>query len=197
MKKLLIGLAAAATLLAAGCGGDGDTTAASTATSAESAAASSASSASTASSAAPETTAKAPASTTAATIATTATTPAAAASGGSLAVVLEDDPWSIKANTTVPAGKIAFTATNEGSVPHELVVIKGSYAALAKSDIGAVLEDQLPAGALIGRTERIAAGASASIEYDLTAGKYTLLCNIAAGPNSHAGKGQVLDITVG
>ena len=110
---------------------------------------------------------------------------------------LEDDPWSIKANTTVTAGKVAFTATNDGSFPHELVVLKGAYADLAKSDIGAVQESQLAAGTLIGRTDKIAAGASETVEFDLTPGKYSLICNIAAGPNSHAGKGQVLDITVG
>ncbi len=201
MKKLLVGLVATTTLFVAACGGDDDTatstTAAAAATETETTTAAKTETTEAAapqtSAAAAETTAKATATTAAAT--TTAAAPAA--SGGTVAVVLEDDPWSIKANAAVPAGKVSFSVTNEGGFPHELVVFKGSYADLAKSDIGAVLEDEVAAGALIGRTDRVAAGSSAKLDVDLAPGKYSLICNISAGPNSHAGKGQVLDITVG
>jgi hypothetical protein len=183
VRKLLIGVFALAAFATA-CGGDDD-----------------AATETTAAAGATETTAAAAETTEAATETTeaaTETTTAAAGAGGAAAAAAEATltEWAIAGPTSVKAGKVTITAKNGGSFPHELAVFKGSYADLPKSDIGAVLEDQLPAGGLIGRTDRIQAGGSAPLEVNLAAGQYSMICNISAGPNSHAGKGQVLDFTV-
>ncbi len=109
-------------------------------------------------------------------------------------VVLKE--FSVEAKTSIKAGTVTFNIANNGQFKHEFVVIKGAYETLPQSTVGAVLEKDLPSGALIGRTDTINPGSSAVFSTDLTAGPYTLLCNIASGPNSHAGKGQRLNITI-
>ena len=102
------------------------------------------------------------------------------------------------AATDYAAGEVTFNATNDGEFPHEFVVIAGDgYASLPLADNGEVLEDELAPGAIIGRTERFEPGQSMSLTVELEPGNYVLLCNIAVGPNSHAGAGQTLDVTVG
>ena len=102
----------------------------------------------------------------------------------------------MQAPTTLSAGTVEFAVKNAGSSEHEFVVIKGSYADLPKTANGAVLEDQLGAGALVGRTARIKEGSSETKSFTVTAGKYVLLCNLVVGPTSHAGIGQRLDVAV-
>jgi hypothetical protein len=105
--------------------------------------------------------------------------------------------WAIEAPAEYAAGEITFTATNNGSFPHEFVVIEGEgYEALPLAEGGAVIEDDLPTGALIGRTARVAGGSSEVLTVTLAPGNYVLLCNLGGGGNSHAGQGQRLDITV-
>ena len=75
------------------------------------------------------------------------------------------------------------------------VFVAGALADLPKPSNGAVDETKLTAGALMGRTEKIAGGGSANVTFDLPAGAYVLLCNISNGPTSHANAGQRLDVT--
>jgi hypothetical protein len=122
-------------------------------------------------------------------------TVAAPPAGGPAAATLSE--WAIEAPIEYAAGDITFTAANTGSFPHELAVIEGeSYEALPLEEGGAVIEAELPTGALIGRTAKIAGGASEDLTVTLVAGNYVLLCNLGGGANSHAGQGQVLGITV-
>lgn len=105
--------------------------------------------------------------------------------------------WAIEAPTEYAAGDVTFVATNNGSFPHELVVIQGeSYESLPLAEGGAVNEDELPTGALLGRTERIGGGSTTELTVTLAPGNYVLVCNLGGGDNSHAGRGQRLDITV-
>ncbi|BAN03412.1 hypothetical protein [Ilumatobacter coccineus] len=105
--------------------------------------------------------------------------------------------WEIAAPTEYAAGTITFNAVNNGSFPHELVVIAGeSYDSLPLEEGGTVIEEQLPTGALIGRTARVGSQSSAELVVDLAPGSYVLVCNLGGGSNSHAGAGQRLDITV-
>lgn len=117
-----------------------------------------------------------------------------AAAGAQTATLSE---WMIDAPTDYVAGEITFTAVNDGGFPHEFVVIEGeSYESLPLAEGGAVLEDELPTGALIGRTAKLPGGSSEDLTVDLPAGTYVLVCNLGGGDNSHAGQGQRLNITV-
>lgn len=105
--------------------------------------------------------------------------------------------WSIEAPTEYSAGEVTFTATNNGNFPHEFVVIQGeSYESLPLAEGGAVIEDDLPTGALLGRTARIGGGSSDELTVTLAPGNYVLLCNLGGGAQNHAGRGQRLDISV-
>ncbi len=105
--------------------------------------------------------------------------------------------WTITAPTEYAAGDVTFNASNGGSFPHELVVIQGEgYESLPLAEGGAVIEDDLPTGALIGRTGRLGGGSSEALTVTLAPGNYVLVCNLGGGTNSHAGQGQRLDITV-
>ncbi|MEP6295866.1 MAG: hypothetical protein ABJ382_00960, partial [Ilumatobacter sp.] len=105
--------------------------------------------------------------------------------------------WAIEAPTDYAAGEITFSATNGGSFPHEFVVIAGEgYESLPLAEGGSVIEDELPTGALIGRTGRLGGGSSEDLTVTLAPGNYVLLCNLGGGGSSHAGQGQRLDITV-
>ena len=105
--------------------------------------------------------------------------------------------WGIDAPTDYAAGEVTFTATNNGNFPHELVVIQGEgYESLPLAEGGAVIEDELPTGALLGRTVRMGGGSTDELTVALAPGNYVLLCNIGGGGNNHAGRGQRLDITV-
>ena len=190
-RSVLMLVAVAGALAACGDDSSSSATTATSVTSAGSTAAAATSAAATTKAAATSAAATTAAATSAA--ATTKATTAGAAT--SVDVVLKE--WSIEAPTKIKAGTIEFVVKNAGTANHELDIVKGdSYAALPKSDSGAILEDKLPAGALQPVVGRFAANATAKGTVTVTPGKYVLVCNIAFGANSHAGKGQRLDIEV-
>jgi hypothetical protein len=81
--------------------------------------------------------------------------------------------------TTVDGGEVEFTADNRGALVHELVVVRAaSVGELPTDDDGAVVEDQLPEGALVGEIEDIGSQSSESMTLDLDEGSYVLFCNI-------------------
>lgn len=192
---LMLAVVAAAGMLAA-CGDDSSSSATTTAaTTAAATTGAATTKAAPTTAAAATTSASATTATTAATTGATTTKAAAAGAPTSVEVVLKE--WSIEAPTKIKAGTIEFVVKNAGTANHELDIVKGdSYAALPKSDSGAILEDKLPAGALQPVVGRFAANATAKGTVTVTPGKYVLVCNIAFGANSHAGKGQRLDIEV-
>ncbi|MBX7111900.1 MAG: cupredoxin domain-containing protein [Dehalococcoidia bacterium] len=114
---------------------------------------------------------------------------ASSSSGGSIKVELSE--WAVKpAATSAKAGDVKFEVTNKGAAPHEFVVIK-TDTAQDKLPVtnGAVDEKQVPP---VGRTANIAAGKEEDKSFNLTAGKYVLLCNIPA----HYGQGMHVAFTV-
>ena len=124
------------------------------------------------------------------------TSEAPAASEGAVEVELIE--WSVAAPTEIAAGTVEFSVTNGGEFNHEFVLIKGDgYASLPTNEIGTVQEDQLEDGQFIARIPAFAGGTTETITLDLEPGNYVILCNIEFGPNSHAGAGQTLDVTVG
>jgi uncharacterized cupredoxin-like copper-binding protein len=89
---------------------------------------------------------------------------------------------SLKEWTVTPSlqqatdGKVKFTVTNDGTIPHELVVIKSDLppSGLPVKD-GKVIEDEVN---LIDEIEAFAAKTTESMTLDLSPGKYLLICNI-------------------
>jgi uncharacterized cupredoxin-like copper-binding protein len=91
---------------------------------------------------------------------------------------------------TAPAGKVKFSVTNNGTVLHEMVVMKLK---------GTTTYDQIPikanriseAGA-VGEIGDIAKGKTKSLTLKLKAGNYALVCNIS----KHYGLGMRAAFTV-
>lgn len=126
-----------------------------------------------------------------------ATTPGAAGSTAAGAVDIELDEFTIEESGTIAAGEVTFSVKNVGQRTHEFAVFKGTdYAQLPHQPNGAVDETALGAANIVGRTDKLDSGETASITLNLPAGQYVLICNLGAGPNSHAAKGQHVAITV-
>jgi uncharacterized cupredoxin-like copper-binding protein len=82
---------------------------------------------------------------------------------------------------SVPAGKVTFDVSNVGAKPHELLIFKTDLTADMlpmgrNGDPTRVDEDKLGA---IGEVSGLNPGDKKSETFDLTAGKYVLLCNQA------------------
>ena len=126
-----------------------------------------------------------------------ATTPGSAGSTAAGAVDIELDEFTIEESGTIAAGEVTFSVKNVGQRTHEFAVFKGTdYAQLPHQPNGAVDETALGAANIVGRTDKLDSGETASITLNLPAGRYVLICNLGAGPNSHAAKGQHVAITV-
>lgn len=164
------------------CGSNSGDKAASTTTSSRAAVTSSPTTATTAT--------PAPANTSAPTTAASGTGPPTAAA---VDVMLSE--WKIESGP-IKSGTVTFNAHNTGRFPHELRVFKGTVAELPRLADGSVNEDALAAGALIGKVDRLEAGTTAAATLNLVPGRYALVCNLVAAGQSHAAKGQVLDVTV-
>jgi uncharacterized cupredoxin-like copper-binding protein len=125
---------------------------------------------------------------------------AASAATGSVKVTLTE--WAVipdKASTT--AGNVTFEITNTGPLfMHEFVIIKTDLdpADLPADSTGKV--DEAGAGIqFVGEVEELAIGATETASFDLTAGKYVLICNIveaAGGHESHYTQGMRTAFTV-
>jgi uncharacterized cupredoxin-like copper-binding protein len=100
-----------------------------------------------------------------------------ACGGGETEVKVSLKEWSIAADVAqVEAGKVRFVATNDGTEPHELVIIMSdlSPGALPVVD-GKVVEEQVD---IVDEIEPFSAGATERKTVELKAGKYVLICNV-------------------
>jgi uncharacterized cupredoxin-like copper-binding protein len=121
----------------------------------------------------------------------------AGSSGAAGGIEVTEKEFSIVLASPLKAGANTLSVKNTGSFPHELKVIKAdSYASLAQAADGTVDEAKLGA-AVVGKSGRVANGASGSLAVTLEAGKYVLICNLGTGANNHASKGMHVDVTVG
>ena len=92
-------------------------------------------------------------------------------------VTLEE--WSLTpGQTSVPAGSVTFAAANEGSIHHELVVLKTDLAAGALPLSGSTVDEEA-AGTVIDEIPEFAAGTTQTLTADLTPGAYVLFCNVS------------------
>jgi uncharacterized cupredoxin-like copper-binding protein len=99
--------------------------------------------------------------------------------GGTVDVTLQE--FSIATDpTSIDAGEVDFSATNEGpDDTHEFVVFKTDLALtdLPVDENGAVVEDG-EGVELIGEIEDVEVGDTKSVTLDLEAGNYVFICNI-------------------
>lgn len=107
----------------------------------------------------------------------TAATPdtgAGTSSGSGTAVTATLREWAIDlSQAEVPAGKVTFTVTNQGQMPHNLTVTQN--------------------GATVGATSTFGSAAGAqTLAVDLKPGTYTLICSLPG----HAQRGQKIDLVV-
>ena len=100
---------------------------------------------------------------------------AAPAAGGPVDVSLKE--FSVTPSTAnATAGKVAFTAKNDGKVVHEVVVVKLADGAGIDSITNA--DGTATEAASAGEAADIEPGASKSVTLDLPAGTYALICNL-------------------
>ena len=105
--------------------------------------------------------------------------------------------WTISDPGALAAGSFTFALENTGENPHALAIARGtSYEELPLKENGAVDTDAL-GDDFLGASDNVDPGGTGSIDFDLEAGDYVFFCPIEFGPNSHAGAGQVLSVTVG
>ena len=101
---------------------------------------------------------------------------------------------------TAPAGKVTFTVKNNGTITHELIVLKTptEYTKLPISDAGdppapvTSGANKVSETTSVGETGDVAKGETKSVTLDLDAGAYVLVCNIA----QHYGLGMRAPFTV-
>ena len=110
---------------------------------------------------------------------------------------IELTEWSISDPGTLPPGTIRLTLDNVGENRHALAIARGArYEDLPRKQNGAV--DTAALGDdYLGASDTVDPGATGTVEFEVAAGEYVLFCPIEFGPNSHAGAGQVLGVTVG
>jgi hypothetical protein len=118
-------------------------------------------------------------------------------------VVATLDEYTVApAPAEVEAGTIEIVAHNEGTEPHEIVVVRydGDPADMPVADDGSADEEQLPEGAVIGEIEGFAGGLTCAAAFDLEPGTYVLLCNIVeeegGQTEAHFHEGMYTTITV-
>lgn len=115
--------------------------------------------------------------------------PASSAAGSSVAVELSE--WKVTSTpATAAAGPVTFAVTNKGTTIHEFVVVKTDL----KADTLPVADHKIDESALtpVDEIEDIEAGANPTLDVDLDAGHYVLLCNI----ETHYEQGMHADLDV-
>ena len=107
--------------------------------------------------------------------------------GGKLRVVMTDYEFAPSA-VRAKAGRLEVTASNEGSAPHEFVLLRTNKAPDAVGTGGGKASEQ----GLVGEIEEQQPGSSATQTFRVKAGKYVYVCNVG----SHYGQGMHGALTV-
>jgi uncharacterized cupredoxin-like copper-binding protein len=108
---------------------------------------------------------------------------------GDVAVSLRDDAVEL-APASADAGSVTFSATNDGTVTHEIEVFRGDVdpATLPVEDNVASTEGL----ELVDEIEDITPGSTANLTIELEPGTYVVMCNLP----EHFGKGMHAVMTV-
>ena len=108
------------------------------------------------------------------------TVPADAGGGTPVAVTAGDTSDVVQTLTVEPvsvaAGKVTFTFKNTGNRQHEMIVLKTDEKADALK-VGA--DDKVSEDASVGEISETDQGKTVTMTFDLAAGNYVLVCNIA------------------
>lgn len=100
--------------------------------------------------------------------------------------------WDVQLDSTsLSAGSYTFNVSNDGSMPHELVIIQTDTPLGDLEATGGIL-NEAAVGTVVGEVENINANASAPLNVDLDAGNYVFICNIPG----HFGLGMATAVTV-
>lgn len=125
----------------------------------------------------------------------TAVAAPAAKKKGTPVLIVVGDTAGTKAPMTMtvepasaPAGKVTFTVKNEGTVIHEMVILKTD----TPYDQIPVVKNKISESASVGEIGDIAKGKTKSATFKLKAGNYVLVCNIS----KHYGLGMRAAFTV-
>jgi len=103
------------------------------------------------------------------------TTPSA---GSQVKVTLKE--WTLTLDqTSVPASNVTFSATNEGAVEHEFVVIKTDRPAGGLALSGNAVDETASGQTKIDEIAEFAPGTTKTLTLDLQPGNYVLICNVA------------------
>lgn len=101
--------------------------------------------------------------------------------------------WKVTAASTMKAGKVTFTITNNGTIQHELLVFKSDLALSAYPlDKGNIVEDG-PGINLLSDGDNIDPQGTQQRTVTLTPGTYLFVCNIPG--HFHNGMYQVVTVT--
>ena len=121
-----------------------------------------------------------------------------APAGSTLTVSLKE--WSVQVSAQqVKPGKVTFEVSNDGTMPHDFVVIKNDLPPneLPVDADGRVIESKVNT---LGRVNAFPAGSKQTLTLDLTPGKYLLICNVVdtsgSSPVSHYATGMVASLLV-
>ncbi len=112
-----------------------------------------------------------------------AVTACGSAASGPATVLVTLGEWKVNPNTiSVPAGKVTFQVTNQGTLEHEMVLLKTDDAPkaleMSTTEQGTVDEEASDVKD-VGEVEQVAAGTTKIGTFDLAPGKYVLICNVA------------------
>ena len=121
---------------------------------------------------------------------------AAQQSDPSISIVLTDHHFRLI--TPVEAGRLLWHVKNEGSEPHQALVIKlpdgvSEYGELAWFEHGNKGPEP---GERVGGLESVAPGAETSFRTDLKPGKYLLLCAMTEDEGRHYELGMIYRFTI-
>ncbi len=112
-----------------------------------------------------------------------AVTACGSAASGPATVLVTLGEWKVNPNAiSVPAGKVTFQVTNQGTLEHEMVLLKTDAAPnaleMSTTEQGKAEEESTDVKD-VGEVDEVAAGTTKIGTFDLAPGKYVLICNVA------------------
>jgi uncharacterized cupredoxin-like copper-binding protein len=126
--------------------------------------------------------------------ATTAASPSG--SGSATTVAATESEFKIDlVSMTAPAGPVTFHIKNGGTTLHEFVVVRTDLSAgkLPVASSAPEVDEDSEDLTSVDEVENIAAGSTADLKVDLSAGHYVVICNVPG----HYSAGMHTDFTVG